>query len=155
MVGSNDECDWKAGEVYRDQSPGKLADLEACKQSCAADPACESITFLPSRWCSHYSTSCANTKYKKKAVSMTLRVKPTWVLLGLKVVCDTNSGEVYLRQSSGTMATLQACQKSCEDAPQCKAVTHFADNWCGHYSTSCTKTLKHGKALSSWRVVRY
>ena len=152
-IGTDAECHLKAGEVYIEQSPGKVADLEACKKSCEAAPACQSITFHRSRWCSHYSTPCSNTKYKKGATAMGLRVKPKWVQVGSKVVCDTTSGEVYNKESSGPVTSLEACQKSCENAPKCESITLFDDDWCAHYSTSCTKTLSHAKAIASFRIV--
>ena len=72
-IGSNTECDTTAGEDYRDQSPGKVANLAECKKSCEDDAGCQSITLFKSGWCSHFSTGCTNTKVLGKAVSMRLQ----------------------------------------------------------------------------------
>jgi len=71
-VGSKLVCDGSAGEVHLDSSRGKLRTLEACKQSCEDAKGCESISYFKSGWCSHWSTSCTKTKWKKKVV-MSLR----------------------------------------------------------------------------------
>ena len=72
-AGSNAECNVGAGEVYRNQSPGKVSDLAACKKSCEDDAGCQSITFFNNGWCSHFSTGCTKTKTANKAISMRLR----------------------------------------------------------------------------------
>ena len=85
VVGSKTECDVNAGEVYLENSPGKLPSLEECRQSCEDATACQSITYFNSGWCSHFSTPCTNTKKNSKAVafrfnrssSTTSTAKPT------------------------------------------------------------------------------
>merc|ERR1712032_1573463 len=74
-AGSNAECDGGAGEAYLANSPGKVSSLEQCKTSCENAPACKSITYFKSRWCSHFSTPCTNTKANNKAVVMRLSEK--------------------------------------------------------------------------------
>ena len=65
-------CDTDAGEKYLDNSPGKGSSLDQCKQSCQNSAECQSITYFNSGWCSHFSTSCTNTKKSKKAASFRL-----------------------------------------------------------------------------------
>merc|ERR1712048_808985 len=74
-VGDNVECDgFYGGEVYLESSRGKVPTLEACKKACEAAKGCKSITYFKTKWCSHWSTPCAKTKWNKKAdVSMTLK----------------------------------------------------------------------------------
>ena len=74
VLGFNLECDTKAGEVYLQQSPGKVSSLERCKKSCQDSASCRSITFYGSGWCSHYSTQCNKVKTKNKAVALQLAV---------------------------------------------------------------------------------
>ena len=69
-VGSKIQCDTSAGETYIKTSPGKLPDIEQCKKSCDNSAECQSITYLSTGWCSHYSTPCTNHKSNNKAVSM-------------------------------------------------------------------------------------
>ena len=69
-VGSKVECDTGAGETYIDKSPGKLSSIEECKNSCKYSVECQSITYLNTGWCSHFSTPCTNHKSNNKAVSM-------------------------------------------------------------------------------------
>ena len=72
-VGSHAECDAGAGEVYRAQSSAQRSSLEQCKQSCQdAEPACQSITYFASGWCSHFSTACSKTKSSDNALAMQL-----------------------------------------------------------------------------------
>ena len=58
QMGTKAACDTSAGEVYLTSSPGKLANLEKCKQSCQSNSGCKSITYFNSGWCSHFSTPC-------------------------------------------------------------------------------------------------
>ena len=69
-VGSKIECDTNAGEKYIKESPGKLPNIEECKKSCEVSAECQSITYLNTGWCSHFSTPCTNHKSNNKAVSM-------------------------------------------------------------------------------------
>ena len=71
-VGSNIECDETAGEKFIKDSPGKLPNVEECQKSCEDSVECQSITYLKTGWCSHFSTPCAIHKSKNKAVSMRL-----------------------------------------------------------------------------------
>ena len=71
-AGSNAECDIHAGEVYLTQSPGKGLTLDQCKTACQDNADCQSITYYKTGWCSHYSTSCTNTKQKNKAFALRL-----------------------------------------------------------------------------------
>ena len=71
-VGFNVECDGSAGETYLESSPGKVSNIEKCKDSCQSDRRCNSITFLKSRWCSHFSTSCTKSKWRGKAIALRL-----------------------------------------------------------------------------------
>jgi len=58
QMGTKAACDTSAGEVYLTSSPGKLTNLEKCKQSCQSNSGCKSITYFNSGWCSHFSTPC-------------------------------------------------------------------------------------------------
>ena len=71
-VGSKIECDTSAGEKYIKDSPGKLSSIEKCEKSCEASLECQSITYLKTGWCSHFSTPCTHHKINNKAVSMRL-----------------------------------------------------------------------------------
>lgn len=66
-------------------------------------------------------------------------------------MCDAGAGEVYLGQTSNRVSDLEACKKSCKDAAKCKSITFFADKWCSHFSTACTKTKVTDKAISMQR----
>ena len=76
-IGSKLECDgYAGGEIFLDSSRGKVPTLEACKQSCEDATGCKSISYYKTKWCSHFSTSCTNTKWNKKAaMSATSTVK--------------------------------------------------------------------------------
>ena len=69
-IGSKLECDGYAGEIFLDSSRGKVPTLEACKQSCEDATGCKSISYYKTKWCSHFSTPCTNTKWNKKAMSL-------------------------------------------------------------------------------------
>jgi len=57
-VGYGLACDNTAGEVSL-PSPGKVS-LGDCQKACEDLDQCKSITFWPSKWCSHFSTTCDN-----------------------------------------------------------------------------------------------
>ena len=46
LVGTNQACDTNNGEVYLEDSPGKLRSIYACQQSCRANKQCKSITYV-------------------------------------------------------------------------------------------------------------
>ena len=69
-VSDKAECDAGAGEIYRQQSPGKLSDAEQCRKSCESEVGCVSITFFRSGWCSHFSTACTQVKGHTRAVGV-------------------------------------------------------------------------------------
>ena len=58
QVGEKAACDTSAGEIYNQQSPGKISSFEKCKRLCENDASCNSITFFRTGWCSHFSTPC-------------------------------------------------------------------------------------------------
>ena len=76
-IGAGVECDGSAGEVYMKSSRGKVATLEACKQSCADTAGCKSFSYFKSGWCSHWATFCSKTKWNKK-VAMSARSDATF-----------------------------------------------------------------------------
>ena len=62
----------------------------------------------------------------------------TWMFIGIDSECDTDAGEVFLPQSSGTARDIQSCQQSCENADGCQSVSFSSvDGDCAHYSTAC------------------
>ena len=71
-----------------------------------------------------------------------------WVEVGANTMCDLLSGETYRYQSPGKVASLEACQLSCEADAECQSITYFKSKWCSHFSTACTKTKFTKKALS-------
>ena len=77
-IGSNIECDATAGEKYMKESSGKLPNIEECQKSCEDSVECQSITFLNTGWCSHFSTPCTNHKTNTKAVSMRFDTSGLW-----------------------------------------------------------------------------
>ena len=70
-IGAGLVCDHEDGEKYLDSSRGKVATLEACKQSCDDAELCKSVSYFKTKWCSHWSTPCAKTREHKK-VAMSL-----------------------------------------------------------------------------------
>merc|ERR1711939_1006437 len=127
-----------------------------------------SITyFTNTRWCSHYSTACANMKINKHAVAFRLSADsaapsttatpalttPTgtdpWGEAGSKSQCDTGAGEEYLANSPGKVSSLDECKELCQGEAACRSITYFTNTrWCSHYSTACTNTKKNNKAVS-------
>ena len=77
----------------------------------------------------------------------------TWVSAGSKAECDTNAGEVYLKQSPGKGLSLDQCKQACEDNADCQSMTYYRTGWCSHYSTLCTKTRRNGKVVATLRLV--
>jgi len=69
-LGSQVQCDTSNGEIYMQTSPGKVPSLDECKQLCEDTVECQSITYFKSGFCSHYSTTCTNTKNNGKAVAI-------------------------------------------------------------------------------------
>lgn len=63
------------------------------------------------------------------------------------IECDESAGEIYLRSSSGKVSSLEQCKSLCESMPACQSITYFANGWCSHYSTLCSKTRRNKKAV--------
>merc|ERR1712032_611950 len=147
-----------------------MGDLEQCKTSCEDAEGCQSITYFKTKWCSHYSTSCTNTKKNNKAVDVLrlsatsdatttakttlgqLGVPHSWQSVGAKLQCDTSAGEVYMQSSLGNVPDLEQCKTSCKDTEGCQSITYFKSNWCSHYSTSCSNTKKARNGAEVWRL---
>jgi len=68
-----------------------------------------------------------------------------------KVACDQGAGEVHLESSPGKVKSLVMCGQMCEARPKCNSITYFKSGYCSHFSTSCAKTQKNGKAVVSYR----
>jgi len=163
-VGSKVVCDQGAGEVFLTSSSGKVSSLDQCKQSCHDAAQCKSITYFRSRYCSHFSTSCANTKRNGKAAGSyhlsaepattkppattrnPSRSKRSWTSAVSNTQCDTGAGEVFLG-SPGKVSSLDTCKKSCEDSGDCQSITYFKNGYCSLFSTPCTKTKNKRKAV--------
>ena len=64
------ECDTKGGEVYLRSSSAVLASLSQCLASCEQESKCRSVSFLDTKFCMHFSTTCASTKETPNAYSM-------------------------------------------------------------------------------------
>ena len=158
-VGFNVECDGSAGEAYLKSSPGKVSNIEQCKDSCQSNPKCKSMTFLKSRWCSHFSTSCTKTKWRGKAIALRLVADTTptsprrWQQVQSNTACDTTKGELFMNSSRKRISSLEECKKLCEAAAGCQSITYYKGGYCGHYSTSCMKVRYVGKAVGTFRLV--
>ena len=146
-LGHHIECDVSAGEKYIQDSPGKLPNLDQCKKLCEVKKECQSITYLKTGWCNHYSTPCTNHKSSTKAVSMRLDV-PTWGVLGSKSECDQSAGEKYINDSPGKLPDIEKCKKSCADSAECWSITYTKSGWCLHFSTLCTNRKTNVRAVS-------
>ena len=75
-------------------------------------------------------------------------VQRTWAEVGSNTQCDAGAGEAYQSQSSGKVADIAACKKSCENDAGCKSITFYNSGWCSHFSTGCTKTKSSSNAIS-------
>ena len=133
-VHREEQCDPKNGELYLADGSGKLGSYEACKKACMDRVKCQSITYYSHGECSLYMTQCTNRQPFKDAIAVTLKAD-----FFNHQVCDESQGEILLPDSSGNVADVAACQKSCDDEPKCKSTTFFKSGWCSHYSTCCTK----------------
>merc|ERR1712226_898691 len=74
-----------------------------------------------------------------------------WTQVGTQVECDAAKGELYLKNSSGKVSSIEQCRKSCEDSAGCKSITYFKSGFCGHFSTMCTNVVDRGNVVASWR----
>ena len=63
-------CDLSAGEKYFKDTSANQPSISQCKLSCQVSAECQSITYLNTGWCSHFSTPCTNRKQTSEAVSM-------------------------------------------------------------------------------------
>ena len=64
------ECDIRGGEVYLRSSSAVLASLSQCLASCEQESKCRSVSFLDTKFCMHFSTTCVSTKETPNAISM-------------------------------------------------------------------------------------
>ena len=140
---SHSECDVTQGEVYIGSSSKKVADYDTCKKSCMDDAVCQSITYYVDGWCSHFSTPCTKTRDTPNAHAQHLKdftttPPPKNNFNGQE--CDVSKGENFIGQTSGHVADLAACKKSCDDDAECQSITFYGnDKFCSHFSTKCTK----------------
>merc|ERR1712010_387850 len=102
--------------------------------ACEARIHCQSMVYFADGTCSLFRTQCTHRVPEPTATSVTLKAD-----FFNHQVCDESQGEILLPDSSGNVADVAACQKSCDDEPKCKSTTFFKSGWCSHYSTCCTK----------------
>ena len=93
------------------------------------------------------------TTYTVRLQRISGDVERVWQSLGSKKGCDTNAGEVYMREESDNFSDLEACQASCENAADCQSITFYKSGWCSHYSTPCTKPTLKRSAVGAMRLV--
>jgi len=136
-------CDQSASG-YLPSSSGFVDSLAACSKSCQASNQCMSLTLYGSKWCSHFSSKC--TRLVDDTGATTVRFEASaqaqaYALAGDGKECDSGAGEVYLSTSPGKGGTLGQCLTSCgQSTSGCKSITFFANGWCSHFSSACTKT---------------
>merc|ERR1719181_2608331 len=141
---------------YLSSSPGFVDSLAACSKSCQASSQCMSITLYGSKWCSHFSSEC--TRLVDDTGATTVRFEASaqaqaYALAGDGKECDSGAGEVYLSTSPGKGGTLGQCLTSCgQSTSGCKSITFFANGWCSHFSSACTKTKAVTNAVAFSRV---
>ena len=129
-VESSAACDADAGEIYLDQSPGKVGSIETCKSLCEKNADCQSITHFNSGWCSHFSTPCTKTTWSKKSVSMRLSKGATSAsTTKVAASTSTNQGAASTGTTKGAASTttpepnLSTGQFYCE-CSDCSCNTH-------------------------------
>ena len=79
--------------------------------------------------------------------NVTSQTSARWIQFGFNKQCNTDLGEVLLRNLSGS---LTHCQTSCEVAPKCNSITYFEFSKCSHFSTSCS----HVKDFANAKIFR-
>jgi len=60
--------------------------------------------------------------------------------------CDVSRGEIWL--SGKQVSDFAACEKSCEDEPNCRSITYYDSGSCSHFSTECSATRPANNAIS-------
>lgn len=141
-------CDKTQEEKQVDWKEDFTKDIAECKKSCEDEPRCQSITFYKDGWCSHFITKCQKMKDDRNAISMQIRDFTTAKPIS-KRDCYNFEKRHYLAQSSGKVADIAACRKSCEDQPYCQSITFFGNRWCSHFMTPCGITAFIGYGESS------
>merc|ERR1711934_706742 len=149
---SDKACDFDK-EVYLQNSPGKVPSLKVCTELCEESSQCKSVTFFSSRFCSHFSTSCANQQHSAGSTVVRLKQRSytaSWSITGgYGRQCDFRNGEVFLHKSSRTVGSLTECLLACEATAGCRSVIFFyKTSYCSHVSTACTKTRPSADCIS-------
>ena len=141
---------------YLQNSPGQVDSLAACSKPCEASPRCSSFTFFSNKWCSHFETTCEDTKRSDGAITVrspqnAIRTL-SWSLHAGRE-CDAGAGEVYMSSSPG-LVTLAQCLDKCEQSSSgCKSITYYEKSgWCSHFSTTCEKTKQGANTVSFSKV---
>ena len=79
------ECDTSAGEKYVKDTSGNQPSISQCKLSCQFSVQCQSITYLTTGWCSHFSTPCTSRKDTSEAVSMRFSTSGRFFICGVAI----------------------------------------------------------------------
>ena len=74
--------------------------------------------------------------------------KSVWKQAIFRAECDTNAGEVYMKNSPGKVPSLDQCKQSCEATRGCQSITFFRSGYCSLFNTTCTKTRRNNKAVA-------
>jgi len=120
-------------------SSGTKGSLSECLDSCELTLGCRSaIFYYDTNYCSHVSTACANTKEASGAVSFTIHETITPAQLANEA-CNAYD-ERWLTNSPGTVPSLDVCTQLCQESYECRSVTLFENDYCSHFSTTCSNT---------------
>ena len=79
------ECDTSAGEKYIKDTSANQPSIDQCTLSCQFSVQCQSITYLNTGWCSHFSTPCTNRKQTSAAISVRFGTSGWFLVCGVTI----------------------------------------------------------------------
>jgi len=127
-------------------SSRKTADLAACLSSCSSAPACRSVTYYPSGFCSHFVTHCTKTVPSVGAKSYTIVGDPTSSIGGSKHLGEQCSEGAMA--SPGHVFHMDFCLELCAQSNECNSITYASNGYCYHYTSNCNKRTSMSGAVS-------
>ena len=145
LAHNDKQCDRTQGEIFMSSSKQTL-DLDACLDSCTSAPACRSVTYYPSGYCSHFITHCTKTEPAVGAKSYAM-VDNRRLLMGSKQL-DKKCSEGAMT-SPGYVFHAAFCSDLCAQSKEgCNSITFAADGYCSFFTSNCNKRTSMSGAVS-------
>merc|ERR1719482_850054 len=145
LAHNDKECDITNGEIFMPSSK-QASNIEQCLSSCETAPACRSVTYYASGYCSHFITRCENTAPSAGSKSYTIVEDSKQSIVGSKHLGEKCSEGAMT--APGYVFHMNFCMELCQQSVECNSITYSNTGYCYHFTSKCDKRTSMAGAVS-------